>query len=152
MAGSGPRSDPAAGWLSGVVVHEQRPRNLPPAHRRPAVDQHGLGGANYGWVWAACPFGGREKLDYPPDSILDRPPHAIPGEDCSCGFYAMKVLTRAQQLTMELQRGPDLTLGRVELAGKVIEHSMGYRAARARIAALIPIRGNERTVKRLAQR
>ena len=69
-----------------------------------------------------------------------------------CGFYAMKVLTRAQQLTMELQRGPDLTLGRVELAEKVIEHSMGYRAARARIAALIPIRGNERTVKRLAQR
>ena len=63
----------------------------------------------------------------------------------------MKVLSCAQQLTMELQNGPDLTLGRVELAGKVIEHSLGYRAARARIAALIPIRGNERTVKRLAQ-
>jgi hypothetical protein len=108
-------------------------------------------GANHGWVSAACPFGGRERLGYPPESSLNRPPHVIPGEDCSCGFYAMKVLSCAQQLTMELRCGPDLTLGRVELAGKVIEHRLGYRAARARIAALIPIRGNERTAKRLAE-
>jgi len=142
---------PLVGYRAWLFTNNVRGASLLPIGGRPLTST-AWEGANYGWVWAACPFGGREKLDYPPDSILDRPPHAIPGEDCSCGFYAMKVLTRAQQLTMELQRGPDLTLGRVELAGKVIEHSMGYRAARARIAALIPIRGNERTVKRLAQR
>jgi hypothetical protein len=90
------------------------------------------------------------KLGLPFESIPDGP-HTVPGEHCACGFYAMKALSCAQQLTMELRFGPDLTLGRVELAGKVIEHTLGYRAARARIAALIPIRGNERTVKRLAQ-
>ena len=94
-------------------------------------------GANRHWVSAACPFG-------------SLPPHVIPGEDCSCGFYAMKTLSRVQQLSMELRSGPDLILGRVELAGKVIEYTVGYRAARARIAALIPMRGNERTAKRLA--
>jgi hypothetical protein len=62
----------------------------------------------------------------------------------------MKTLSRVQQLSMELRLGPDLVLGRVELAGKVIEYTVGYRAARARIAALIPTRGNERIAKRLA--
>jgi len=105
-------------------------------------------GANRHWVSAACPFGSTEresasmraarleqvvwsKLGYLPESGLDGPPHVIPGEDCSCGFYAMKTLSRVQQLSMELQSGPDLILGRVELAGKVIEHTVGYRAARA---------------------
>jgi hypothetical protein len=122
-------------------------------------------GANRHWVSADCPFGSPEresasmrarleqicsKLGYLPESILDRPPHVIPGEDCSCGFYAMKTLSRVQQLSMELRWGPDLILGRVALAGKVIEYTVGYRAARARIAALIPMRGDERTAKRLA--
>jgi hypothetical protein len=41
-------------------------------------------------------------------------------------------------------------LGRVLLAGKVIEHDEGYRAERARIAELIPVKGTERTVELLA--
>jgi hypothetical protein len=43
----------------------------------------------------------------------------------------------------------DLVLGRVALAGKVIEHEHGYRAERARILELIPIQGTEVSVKHL---
>jgi hypothetical protein len=43
-------------------------------------------------------------------------------------------------------------LGRVELAGKVIEHELGYRAERARIVELIPLRDQQRTVEAIARR
>jgi hypothetical protein len=45
-----------------------------------------------------------------------------------------------------------VVLGRVELAGKIIEHEWGYRAERARIAELIPFRGTEQSVMILAAR
>jgi hypothetical protein len=45
-----------------------------------------------------------------------------------------------------------IVLGRAELAGKVIEHEYGYRAERARIVQLIPIRGSQRLVRILALR
>ena len=45
-----------------------------------------------------------------------------------------------------------VVMGRVELAGKVIEHEWGYRAERARIAELIPFRGTEQSVMILAAR
>jgi len=45
-----------------------------------------------------------------------------------------------------------VVLGRIELAGKVIEHEWGYRAERARIAELIPFRGTEQSVMILAAR
>jgi hypothetical protein len=48
--------------------------------------------------------------------------------------------------------GVRFVLGRVELAGKVIEHERGYRAERARIVELIPLRGTERAVEALARR
>ncbi len=48
--------------------------------------------------------------------------------------------------------GSDVILGRVELVGKVIEYTSGYRAERARIAELIPIEGTERHAMLLANR
>jgi hypothetical protein len=45
-----------------------------------------------------------------------------------------------------------LVMGRVELAGKVIEHEFGYRAERARIVELIPFKGTERSVMILSAR
>jgi hypothetical protein len=137
---------------------------LPIGHRDPAATTPPWDGANRHWVSATCSFetpdpvtdSTRERLQHiysklglPYESFPDGP-NTVPGEGCSCGFYAMKTLSRVQQLSMELRRGPDLILGRVALAGKVIEYTAGYRAARARIAALIPMRGNERTAKRLA--
>jgi hypothetical protein len=82
-----------------------------------------------------------------PAALRDPVPHAIPDEGCSCGFYAMKTLGSIPALAV-----PGVILGRVELAGKVIDGAFGYRAERARIAALIPIEGDERSTKRLAFR
>ncbi len=45
---------------------------------------------------------------------------------------------------------PGFVLGRVELAGKIIEHEHGYRAQRVRIAELFPVEGTERTIRSLA--
>lgn len=101
------------------------------------------GGAS-GWVFASCDLYG----------------HVAPDEDCTCGFYAVKLLSQLARpvafgtsesgVNQGVESG--IVLGRVELAGKIIEHDYGYRAERARIAELIPIRGTERTVMRLGAR
>jgi hypothetical protein len=112
-------------------------------------------GATRGWVSARCPIG------CDPDLTGDAAvhfaiPHVVPGERCSCGFYAMKeldpqlVVTASQPATFGMEGV--LVLGRVELAGKVIEHDRGYRAERARIVELIPVRPEQRVVKAIARR
>jgi hypothetical protein len=101
------------------------------------------GGAS-GWVFASCFLCG----------------HVAPDEDCTCGFYAVKLLSQLVPtvplgiLEYSVNQGvaSGIVLGRVELAGKIIEHDYGYRAERARIAELIPIRGTERSVMRLGAR
>lgn len=91
-------------------------------------------GAWSGWVRASCP-------------TSDEGTHLAPDERCSCGFYAMKTPDavdwfaamghdRTDADRTDASKG--VVLGRVELAGKVIEHETGYRAERARIAELIP--------------
>jgi hypothetical protein len=100
-------------------------------------------GVASGWVFASCDLYG----------------HVAPDEDCTCGFYAVNctrllatfpIVTPASGLHQGIEFG--VVLGRVELAGKIIEHEYGYRAERARIAELIPIRGTERTVMLLGAR
>ncbi len=100
-------------------------------------------GAASGWVFASCNKCGR-----------------APNEDCTCGFYAVNLLSQLlppfpfRTPESGVNRGVEsgIVLGRVELAGKIIEHEYGYRAERARIAELIPMRGTERTVMRLGAR
>ena len=91
-------------------------------------------GAWAAWVTASC-LSPRE------------PYHRAPDESCTCGFYAMKALDDLGDFTMAiiLQAASSqgdwvegALLGRVQLAGKVIEHADGYRAERAHIAELIP--------------
>jgi DNA-binding CsgD family transcriptional regulator len=95
----------------------------------------------------------------------DRWRHAAPDENCTCGFYAMNELARlvaVAPLPLSVLSGiipiedsdedDMMVMGRVELAGKVIEHEYGYRAERARVAELIPFQGTERAVMRLANR
>jgi hypothetical protein len=89
-----------------------------------------------GWVNSSCPLPGRF--------------HLAPDEGCTCGFYATKARDESPSLlaVMLAQEANDSTgtneaktgavFGRVDLAGKVIEHELGYRAERARIAELIP--------------
>lgn len=91
-------------------------------------------GAWSGWVRASCP-------------TRDEVAHLAPDEGCSCGFYAMKTPDAVASFTAMSQIRTDgdpadelnsIVFGRVELAGKVIEHETGYRAERAHIAELIP--------------
>ena len=86
------------------------------------------------WVTSSCPL---------PRDVT----HLAPDEDCTCGFYALKSPEDVAEFTTAIifqaaasrDRGGDgAVLGRVLLAGKVIEHETGYRAERARIAELIP--------------
>ena len=83
--------------------------------------------------------------------------HDAPEESCACGFYAMKsfstLLSRTWSfLTMDPTADTNEVAGRVHLAGKIVEHDLGYRAERMQIAELRPFRGTERTVARFAQR
>jgi hypothetical protein len=139
-----------------------------PISRSGVVAKTAWDGADRRWVSATC------RLHDPsvhPDSVsrmmenvyrklglmLDQPfefeltphpiAHAVPEGWCSCGFYAMKELRSVTE-----PDGPDVILGRVELAGKVIECTQGYRAERARVAELIPVAGQERAALRLARR
>jgi hypothetical protein len=110
---------------------------------------HPLGGAGDGdsawlgaaarWVTASCGWWRNED-----HSIHER----VPVEDCSCGFYSVKWLSTLRQ--MFPYGGSNLVLGRILLAGKVIEFEWGYRAELARIIELLPWRGTESDVERLA--
>jgi len=58
--------------------------------------------------------------------------HAAPGRLCNCGIHAI-----ASKDALLRQYGFSIhTLGEVELAGRVIVHSGGWRAERARISAI----------------
>jgi hypothetical protein len=121
-------------------------------------------GANRDWVSASCnrfaaPHLSHDKSLAKPFDV-ERPPeglgpelcvccrsHDVPDEACSCGFYTTKTLAAL------LRPSPaNFILGRVELAGKVIEYAAGYRAERARIVELIPLGGTEPEAIRLANR
>jgi hypothetical protein len=90
--------------------------------------------------------------------------HDAPEESCSCGFYAVKSLFTLGRLlvfpamasilsrTADPRAATFLVAGRVDLAGKVVEHDLGYRAERMRIAELLPFGGTEQTVARFARR
>ena len=68
--------------------------------------------------------------------------HQAPHEGCSCGLYAAKERNYALHLARRFLPGAAATVvGRVELAGKVIEHDHGYRAERARIAEVFTVEG-----------
>jgi hypothetical protein len=100
-------------------------------------------GAESGWVVASCARG------------CD--PTRVPGELCTCGFYSVKTLLILLQMfgsftdpAFEFEPGSGCVFGRVELAGKIIEHDDGYRAERARVAELIPFEGDITNGIRLA--
>lgn len=101
-------------------------------------------GAGSKWVTASC---GRDRS------------HGAPSEECDCGFYSVKELDSAIDLLAPIELSEPrpgherpLVLGQILLSGKVIEHEIGFRAQRARIAELIPFRGSERSVTRLANK
>jgi hypothetical protein len=113
--------------LNGEIVHE--------------VNVHQpLGQRNDAWLIARC---------------LEND-HDAPEESCACGFYAVKSFSKLLSRTTPSYATTDpgavthRVAGRVHLAGKIVEHELGYRAERMRIAELCPFRGTEQIVAQLA--
>jgi hypothetical protein len=141
------------------------PLRWAPVASLPTVDivetfgEAGWTGAESGWVSATCwrsshvpqKIGGRcpcrqqVALGLRSSPCFDCDPHRVPGETCSCGFYAMKSLDALREPTEV-----NVILGKIAMAGKVIDHEFGYRAELARILALIPLEGTETDARVLA--
>ena len=123
---------------------ESGPHLYPICSRRDVIASSPWDGGESEWVVASC---GPDPVD----------PGHMPAWECTCGFYATKTLPTLLRAPFVLMSAPGerradcgWILGRVELAGKIIEHDDGYRAEKARIAELIPIEGDEPNSVRLA--
>jgi hypothetical protein len=96
------------------------------------------------WTVARCPW----------------TPHHAPHERCTCGLYAAKHFDLAMALAavVLISTSPEDSMpttaivGRVQLAGKVIEHAQGYRAEHARVLEVLPIEGRGRLTESVAAR
>jgi hypothetical protein len=99
---------------------------------------------NGGGVWMPSAWT-RAHCIRPPyfDQIL----HDSPLEGCRCGIYATKTLATPVVLS---RMNEQMIVGRVELAGKVIEHDSGYRAELARVVELYPRPGQESAAEWIA--
>jgi hypothetical protein len=111
-------------------------------------------GAESRWVVASCPNADLGLLDGSHQGLTRTSHGEVPDERCTCGFYSMKTLyglLQQVQIPREVGGTEGGILGRVELAGKIIEHDLGYRAERARIAQLIPFEADLANGIRLAE-
>jgi hypothetical protein len=139
--------EPIAAYRAWFYSIEGRTAQLYPLAGPPMSSRGNVwAGAGTTWVSASCPRFGSTT-------------HEVPSEYCSCGFYSLKELELAVEHAAIFHHmgvmgpGPGrVVLGRILLSGKVIEHDLGYRAERARIAELIPFRGTERSIMVLAHR
>lgn len=77
-----------------------------------------------GVLTASCPMRGDDKHEDP-----------VPGQECTCGIYAT---TDLDVISGYLNRRSPI-LGVVEMGGRVIPATNGYRAAYARVAAILLI-------------
>lgn len=82
---------------------------------------------------AACAVASRPPRK-PKAGEESEPPHGpVPGRECSCGIYAT---TDLDVIAHYLNRSAPV-LGIVELGGRLIPASQGYRAAHARVAVIL---------------
>lgn len=107
-----PGSGRKASWISKAMASPEG--NWP--HGRPLA--------------ADCPLPPRRKKD-DDDEVPEHGP--VPASDCSCGIYAT---TDLDVINSYLSRTAPV-LGVVELGGRVIPASQGYRAAYARLAVIL---------------
>ena len=114
-----------------------------PSGRRSSWVARALANPEGGWPQDGGP-GGRARLleatcDRPPPKPgkdgKEPPPHGpVPSKHCTCGIYAT---TSLDTINWYLNDGP--VLGIVELGGRTIPADQGYRAAFARVAAILLI-------------
>lgn len=75
--------------------------------------------------------------EWPPDEWMVatcRRSHDPPGESCTCGIYAARDPKHLTKL--KYNRGNDVVVGEVGLAGLIFPGELGFRAARARVVRL----------------
>jgi hypothetical protein len=107
------------------------------------------------------------------DAECQRRRHDAPRKRCSCGLHAARDLDRllpylgaaiaAGSVHTETEevfvsepatrsRFVATIVGKVHLAGTVIEHDFGYRSERARISEVLPVPGSDRWAQAVARR
>jgi hypothetical protein len=130
---------PATTTTTSLLWSDRDPRRLPVlwsptpvlGFRAWRMMKTGMNGAVKRWrtptYAAGCVIGGVERTD-------DEVPHTN-GEcaDPPCGLYALK---DPGEITAKLTPGWN-AMGMVALSGKVVEHAIGYRAARATVVAIV---------------
>jgi hypothetical protein len=83
---------------------------------------------------ATCSLGARPRRKRKGDSEEEEVPHGpVPDRNCTCGIYAT---TDLDIINAYLRRDSPV-LGVVELGGRLIPATQGYRAAYARVAAIL---------------
>jgi hypothetical protein len=131
--------------------------------RRDGVQLHAMHCAGESWAGRCGWEGGGSTWVTASCSRARHRRRTVPAEHCTCGFYAMSTLDRLLDeapLPFSFLFGgtpldpddEDMVLGRVDLAGKVVEHEHGFRAEKARVAELFPFEGSEPKIMRLASR
>lgn len=146
--------DPIVGYRMWPYEMSEREVHLGSSLVDPDDPDRSIGGWEgswRGWVSSSC-------------ALLEGFDHLAPDEGCTCGFYATKsrddspslewvvMAQAANSRTRASGEGTGVVFGRVDLAGKVIEHDLGYRAERARIAELIPTTTDSGITELLAAR
>jgi hypothetical protein len=113
-----------------------RSLNAPAAGRKASWIAKAMASPEGNWphgapLAAACPLPPRRKKK--DDGEEPRPHGPVPAADCSCGIYAT---TDLDVINGYLSRTAPV-LGIVELGGRLIPASQGYRAAYARVAVIL---------------
>jgi hypothetical protein len=122
-------------WMLDRETLHVRSLNAP-AGRKPTWIAKAMASPEGNWphdtpLIAACPLPPRRKKA---DDEDDPPEHGqVPAKDCSCGIYA----TTDLDIINGYLRKSSPVLGVVELGGRVIPASQGYRAAYARLAVIL---------------
>jgi len=123
-------------WMLDRETLHVRSLNAPSSGRKATWIAKAMASPEGNWphdtpLVAACPLPPRRKNK---DDEDDPPEHGVvPAKDCSCGIYA----TTDLDIINGYLRKTSPVLGVVELGGRVIPASQGYRAAYARLAVIL---------------
>lgn len=106
-------AEPMVGWRAWGVAGNLRPGELPLLHS-----------ATYGAVWTP-----REPMV----AVCKSNPDHVPGERCACGLYSAKTREHLQSMNYHRygerrSRHEFCVMGEVNLWGKIVEGTQGWRA------------------------
>lgn len=126
-------------WMLDRASMSVRSLNAPAAGRKANWIARAMANPAGNWphdhpLAAACANGAPSRRRKRKDGEEEEIPHGpVPDPNCSCGIYAT---TDLDVINSYLRRDAPV-LGIVELGGRLIPASQGYRAAYARVAAIL---------------